>query len=54
MGLGKRNGGPSPGVWGGEEGDTQYTEKAQKGRPPSLTESPPGYPPGPQVSLFPL
>ena len=34
MGLGKRNGGPSPGVWGGEEGNTQYTEKAQKGRPP--------------------
>ena len=53
MGWGKRNGGPSPGVWGGEKGNTQYTEKAERG-PPSLTESPPGYPPGPRSPCFPF
>ena len=52
MGWGKRNGGPSPGVWGGEKGNTQYTEKAERG-PPSLTESPPGTHQGPGLPVSP-
>ena len=53
MGWGKRNGGPSPGVWGGEEGNTQYTEKAQRGAP--LPDRVPTWlPTRAQVSLCPL